>query len=230
MSIEIAELDFKGNKFKVAHDPALHYTLFTHVDEDSVRQRWWDIKPGDVILDIGSAFGSYALAALAQGAAFAVCWSPQGEDPLLKQSLELNGWDDKALIVPRGLWSKSGYLHVYDGTPMSTFSEEAPDVAERDIFPVDTLDSIVAGLRIPPFEKIHWIKIDVEGAELEVLLGSELTIRKHKPKILVENHDFKDPQLHARCDAFLAGLDVGYREVGTVPHHSVSHTLYSTEV
>lgn len=229
MTTQITELDFQGHKFKVAHDPSLGHTLFTHVDEDIVRQRWWKIQKGDVVLDIGSAFGSYALIALAQGASFVACWSPQGEEPLLRQSIDANDWTDKTVIIPRGLWSKAGHLQVYDGPPMSTFLEVAPEIPNDYIFAVDALDDVVDKLREEPFEKIHWIKIDVEGAELEVLKGSERTLRKHRPKILVENHDFKDATLRARCAIFLIGLDVGYREVDTVPHHGVSHTLYSAE-
>ena len=36
------------------------------------------------------------------------------------------------------------------------------------------------------------MKIDVEGHELSVLRGAEKTIKKHKPVILIEIHDFTD--------------------------------------
>jgi len=36
------------------------------------------------------------------------------------------------------------------------------------------------------------VKIDVEGHELSVLRGAEKTIKKHKPVILIEIHDFTD--------------------------------------
>lgn len=47
----------------------------------------------------------------------------------------------------------------------------------------DTLDSIIADNEI---DKIDLMKIDVEGAELKALLGGEKTIKKFRPKILME--------------------------------------------
>ena len=52
------------------------------------------------------------------------------------------------------------------------------------------LDDIYTGT--PSF-----LKIDVEGHELRVLKGAEETIKKHKPVILVELHDFsEDHEVH----------------------------------
>lgn len=221
MSVEIAELDFNGIKFKVAHEPEKGHTLFTHQDEDVVRKRWWKIGTGDVVLDIGAAFGSYSLIALAQGGAFAFCWSPQGEAGLLRESLKANGWDDRALIIESGLWSEEGFLQVYDGPPMSTFTKDPPENPTGAVIKVKTVDdssSLWEGWQIT------WLKIDVEGAEEHVLRGARKVIESHRPKILVENHEFKDSGLRDRCKEFLASC--GYREVETVPHHGVSHSLY----
>jgi hypothetical protein len=51
-----------------------------------------------------------------------------------------------------------------------------------------TLDSVYEG--IPSV-----IKIDVEGAELNVLKGAIETIKKHKPSILVEIHDYEKSEV-----------------------------------
>ena len=39
------------------------------------------------------------------------------------------------------------------------------------------------------FENISWIKIDVEGHEMEVLKGMMEIIKLYKPNIVVENDD-----------------------------------------
>jgi len=43
------------------------------------------------------------------------------------------------------------------------------------------------------------IKVDVEGAELEVLKGLKITIQKHKPNILIEVNDVKKLKEVAAC-------------------------------
>jgi FkbM family methyltransferase len=49
---------------------------------------------------------------------------------------------------------------------------------------VSTLDALCSAL--PPSERISFIKIDVEGHELEVIRGSLGTIREHRPTIMAE--------------------------------------------
>ena len=50
------------------------------------------------------------------------------------------------------------------------------------------------------------MKIDVEGHELSVLRGAEKTIKKHKPAILIEIHDFTDDH---EVHVFLKSLGYG---------------------
>ena len=50
------------------------------------------------------------------------------------------------------------------------------------------------------FDRIDILKIDVEGFELEVLKGSEKTIKRLKPKIILETHS---RELRQKCDDFL---------------------------
>lgn len=53
------------------------------------------------------------------------------------------------------------------------------------------------------------IKIDVEGAEAEVLRGAANLVRERRPTVFVATHG--EPQ-HAECLRLLAGL--GYRVTG----------------
>lgn len=213
----VKELSFRGVPYKisiqelVSQDPS----WYSFEDESIVRDRDWTIAPGDVVLDIGAAYGSYTLTALAIGAALVHCWNPnQSENAFLLDSLSLNGWDGSVSIHGDGLWSKVGFLRDTD----LAFSEtEPPDGS----FPVRTLDSY--GLT-DTLRKVDWMKLDVEGAEVEVLKGAEGLIRAFRPKIIVENHQFKDSTLEARVAEYLTGL--GYETVRVTPYHSVSHGLH----
>ena len=64
-----------------------------------------------------------------------------------------------------------------------------------------TVDGAAAGFGIPGF-----VKIDVEGDELEVLRGAEKTIDDHRPSLIVETHS---RELEHRCGAFL--VERGYQ-------------------
>ena len=74
-------------------------------------------------------------------------------------------------VVNKGIYGCSGKLPFQEsGSMLSMISEDADNYIE-----VDTIDNITGG------KPVTYIKMDVEGAELEALRGAENTIREHKP-------------------------------------------------
>jgi FkbM family methyltransferase len=207
---------------------AWHPSWWSFSDELETRELWWDIKPGDVVADVGADFGSYTLSALAQGAGRVYAWSPPFKHPTeplecatLWGSARLNGWQDRLSLTATGLWSQAGHLTVTDWNKLGEFTAGPVDrPGALASFAVHTLDS----MNLP---KLDFLKCDTEGAEMEVFTGAEQTIRRCKPRILFENHVHIDPDCEAKCRAFLEPM--GYRWVGTRPHHSISHTLMVPE-
>jgi hypothetical protein len=67
-----------------------------------------------------------------------------------------------------------------------------------------SIDDLVAAGRPAPTV----LKIDVEGAEFDVLRGAAHTIRTHRPHILLATHDVHLPGVEKQCTEFLK--DAGY--------------------
>ena len=68
---------------------------------------------------------------------------------------------------------------------------------------------------------VKLIKIDVEGAELEVLKGASETIRRYKPYILVEVHTNTSPEFEIALVNSICP--------DTYKHHTVSQRLFDTD-
>lgn len=98
-------------------------------------------------------------------------------DSLEKCRKTFNG-NNKVNIIPKGLWNEEKTLFFEANGSESKFVEDsrANEVVEVS---VTTLDEILQG------EKATFIKMDIEGAELNALLGCENTIRKYKPKLAI---------------------------------------------
>lgn len=227
------EHSFRGVVFKTACERALN-DMFE--DEQEVRDRHWHINPGDVVVDVGSGVGSYALPALALGASVMAF----GPDPVhthqFTTNLALNeGFRERCELFSCGLYDRVGWLAVghmrkiekTSSTPTEDhyvewhedryiFSEVAPE--SPDQFQVGPFDQF-------QLSRVDWLKIDVEGSELAVLKGAEQTIRCCKPKLLVENHQFMDKMIESSVIQFIDDLNLGY-SVKLSPHHGVSHSFF----
>lgn len=224
---------FHGRTFKAfCADGLFHPSTWTHLDETEVRDDWWHVQPGHVVLDVGADFGSYTLTALACGAAHVYAWSPPfklpeqpAEAETLVRSVNLNGWGARCTVYSSGLYDRVGWLAAFDGPRNAQYH------ATRDeaLLAIDGQDGHCAVFPVVPLDtmgidRCDWLKVDTENCELAILRGAEQTIRKCRPRIILENHTHLDPDCEAKHTAFLAEL--GYTHQLTRPHHTISHSLY----
>lgn len=220
---------------------AAHASWWSFDDEQELRDRWWHPLPGQTVLDIGAAFGSYALPALAMGARV-VAFSPAEFDTkLLKLNLGLNPeLARRCLVVRDGLYSADGWFdpdrcafakappfRVGHPTPGREMEEAITERTKHQWLRVRSLDSFLE--EHPGIDRIQWMKIDVEGAELEVLKGAEKCLRMYRPRILVENHEFHVAGISNQVRDYLQGLNLGYICDGPHQHCAVSHSFFEAK-
>ncbi len=77
-------------------------------------------------------------------------------------------------VIPKGAWSKNTELLFSSNGAMGTFGEEG-----NVRLPVTSIDSMVGN------DKVTFIKMDIEGSELEALRGAKQTIRECKPRLAI---------------------------------------------
>ena len=140
------------------------------------------IRPGDVVFDIGAHYGYYTLlsSALAgpKGRVFAFEPSP-GNVPHLKKHVEMNRCGNVE-IMELALSDQEGTARFDNQAGSGTGHLSASGRIEVQ---TTTLDAISVRLSPP-----NVLKIDCEGAEVEVLNGGEKTIRSAKPAIFLSTH------------------------------------------
>jgi FkbM family methyltransferase len=160
-------------------------------------------NPG-LVVDAGAHWGLYTLTAAAAGHPVVAFEPSSSNADVLCRNVQLSGLTDLVTVERRALWSERTEIRFtnYEGpswgrTMMSRASREAPTVV-----PAISLDE----LALTP----SLLKVDVEGAEYEVLLGGERTLAEHRPCILLELHH--DPDAAQAAGGVLAWLRRrGYR-------------------
>jgi FkbM family methyltransferase len=110
--------------------------------------------------------------------------------PILLSNVRQNGLEHVIMPINRALWSTPGQADVLPGPANNLGSSNVhllADGARGDVV-VSTLDSELVGKNCGA---VALIKIDVEGAELEVLRGGTKTILANLPLLCVEVHSLR---------------------------------------
>ena len=146
--------------------------------------RFWDIRQGFKVLDVGAYIGVYTLKAAkkagSQGRVISV--EPEEENfRFLLKNIEINEFNN-IIPVKAALSDFDGngllYLSAYGSGEHSML----PRSQKKIIVPVRTVDGLMRTLRM---DSVDVMKIDVEGAEIQVLKGSNQMLKEHRIRNIV---------------------------------------------
>jgi len=104
--------------------------------------------------------------------------------------------------------------NYFQKNDFGTFSLVENIITERTknkiVVQIQTLDWFLEYYKVP---KVHLLKIDVEGMDLDVLTGGYNTIKKHLPAIFIEHCDNRKTIIDP-IKEFLDQFDYGYQIIG----------------
>lgn len=149
------------------------------------------LKIGDTFIDVGANQGEYSLWAARKVGATGkiIAFEPMQQlfDQLV-ENIRLNESFQKSIWpVKLGLSDKKGEVILYasDDSNEGTNTIYTTDKFNIELgkIQLDTLDEQLDELKII---KVNFLKIDVEGAELQVLNGAINTLKNHRPVLLLE--------------------------------------------
>jgi len=148
------------------------------------------VKPGMTVIDVGAHVGFYTLLAArlvgTNGRVYAFEPNPEVYN-ILVRNIQINGYREIVRAVPKGVSNEKRTVSLYVSRERSDeasfYSQESADNTCIEVETV-SLDEFFADEGWP---KVDLVKIDVEGAEVEVLEGMrELTRRSKDLKLIVE--------------------------------------------
>lgn len=151
-----------------------------------------NLKPGNTVLDIGGHIGLFAVVTARlvgeNGSVFSFEPTPFTRG-VMKEVVDLNGVADIVEIHGEAVSSERGETVFYDtGTEISNANSLVrTDLSKREI-PI-TLISVDEFVRERGL-KVDCLKIDVEGAELDVLTGAKETFTGQRPIARLGLHPF----------------------------------------
>lgn len=144
-----------------------------------------NLQPGNVFIDIGAHVGKYTVKAArkvgTEGKVISIEPFPSNF-VLLKENISLNRLKN---VDPVNIaaWNCSEQLRFFVGASSAHGGAYFNYDLNTILVKAEKIDKIIADAKL---SHVDWVKIDVEGAEYEVLQGLEETLDKFKPRLMVE--------------------------------------------
>ncbi len=220
------EVPFDGERIRLTAWPINVAASFL------IQQYYFDrggvsIKPrrGDYLMDVGSCFGDTALAFAAStgstGHVYAFEMVPT-HCRIMQRNLHMNpSLARRITLLPCGLSAVNRNVGM---TPVDDAGINPGAHLDFDKYPVRTIDALVDEGVI---ERIDFIKMDIEGSELDALCGAEASLKRWRPRLAISiYHRLED---YFSILRYLAMLDLGYRFfVDHYTIHGEETVLYAT--
>lgn len=181
----VGTLDLPGSQVRMHVDSFVEWRTRLHSckkEPDTIEWLQGSLRPGDVLYDIGSNVGAYALAAaaLSQSDVRVFAFEPSAPNyAQLCRNIVLNRFGARVVPIPIALTAAPGLVNFgySDLTPGAALhdsgsAEMHPEVGHSVLGA--TLDSLVSvySLKHPTH-----IKVDVDGAEVGVIRGATDVLR-----------------------------------------------------
>jgi FkbM family methyltransferase len=196
-------------------NPAERVFIVTHYEPRVVQYLLHTIKDGWIIFDIGAFIGFYSvlLGKLCGPHGRVIAFEPIES---LHNQILLSAKANKLAnihVEPIAIGASSGMKELWVNEMNSYFGTSSSLVrskGKQKYIVVRTL-SIDEYIYVNQIPRIDFIKIDVEGAELDVLIGAKKTLEQMSPIVLVEFNTTYDQE---QGEKFLSKIGYVCKEIG----------------
>ena len=165
------------------------YTLPFNLAEQAVHLYGGEghfVRKGEVVLDCGANVGVFTRFALNAGAAKVVAIEPAPDNiECLRRNFPGEIASGRVVLVPKGVWDRPGEMELkieHGNEAAATFVINLRKIDRTVLVPLVTIDSLVAELGL---DRVDFIKMDIEGAEVRALEGARQTLARHHPRLSI---------------------------------------------
>lgn len=168
-------LEIKNARFDVRKKYPTDLIVIKEIWEENV----YEVNPerfnnGGVVVDLGANIGSFSIYAASFGATVYAVEPEPNNIIALKRNIEINNMEEKIFVLPYAIGDKKGTAVINDAGGGSSIKDDKPGTTVE----LMTLDNVFALYHI---DEVDVMKIDIEGSEVETILGaSKETLDKCK--------------------------------------------------
>jgi FkbM family methyltransferase len=181
-----------GVEFSVVLDPASHDPISQFIrrgmnpNEGPMELMRQIARPGDRVLDLGGHVGLFALTAAALGCEVLTVEASPGNAGLLALSARVNGFTNLH-IVNCAIGAGPGLVSFCEDGPFGSIASSRVPRPVTGRVPMLSAETLLTGLG---WDQLAFIKIDVEGSEIDALTGMRRFLHTGRaPAVLFESNE-----------------------------------------
>ncbi|MCR6692459.1 MAG: FkbM family methyltransferase [archaeon YNP-LCB-003-016] len=163
---ELIILTYKRLKLLIPQDSL---KIFKQIFIDEIYEQFFKVKKGDVVIDVGAHVGIFTVKAgkTVGTMGLVIALEPENRNfTLLHHNIRSNNLDN-VILIKKAAGATLGKTTLYISPHSNGHSIYIPSNKHYEV-EVTTLDNIVNELGI---KNINYVKIDAEGAEIDILEG-----------------------------------------------------------
>jgi FkbM family methyltransferase len=169
----LAQLGDRSRVWAYLHRTAASKVVYGNPPDCPEMLVWRQVlRPGDLFVDVGANVGSYAIWAAETGADVIALEPAEDTFALLAENIALNGYPVEAIQAAAG--AVCGIARFTRGRDCVNHLDRQGSTETR----VVTIDSVIGD------RTVAGMKVDVEGFEIEVLLGCSRALAEHRIKLI----------------------------------------------
>lgn len=177
-------------------------------------ETFYKIKKGDCVIDAGANEGIISLFYSKKVAEEGKVFSFEPDiinQSSIKENMKLNRLDDNIFLNNNLLWNENKELEFFEsGTVASSIFYE-PRNSRKILKKAITIDGFCEEKKI---QKLDFIKMDIEGAEVEAIEGALETILKFKPNFAIASyHLIKGERTFVKLEEFFRKHNYPYKTI-----------------
>ena len=176
--------------------------------------KYYKIKNRDIIIDCGAHIGMFSLFASkkvgSSGKIIALEPDPENYKQLL-ENIKINKIKN-IIPIKKGVWKNEGELNFEGSLGAGSIISEKKS---NQKISVSTIDKITEDLKL---KKVDFVKMDIEGAEIEAVGGAEKTLKKNSTNLSIASYHIREgAKTFKRVEKILK--EMNYDTKTTFPDH-----------
>lgn len=195
---------------------------------EAIKNYFKHYKPnkGDFIVDGGAYIGAFAVycAKVLGENGKVIAFEPDDNNFIrLLENIRINNVGGRIIPIKRGLWNLKARLALgQEGSRGAKLIFDKEITRSQKLIKVNSLDQELYGLKI---KKVDFIKFDIEGAEIEALEGSKITLIKNKCLIAIASYHIRNGnQTYKKCEEGLR--NIGLKTETVIGGHATTHGFW----